>query len=389
MALLLPHGGKLINRFGNSKELLALTQKAKTLKPFYISQREASDVELIADGVLSPLTGFMGSSDYKSVLTNMRLANNLPWTLPVTLSVAEKEAASLKEGMTVSLIEKDQAEPLAILAVDEIYPFDKDEEAKAVYGTNDQSHPGVFYLQTLGERYIGGSIQMLKRPYYEKFQSYRKTPSEMRALFAERGWEKVVAFQTRNPIHRAHEYIQKCALEMADGLLIHPIGGATKGDDVPVEVRMRCYEVLLENYYPKDRALLSIFPAAMRYGGPKEAIFHAICRKNYGASHIIIGRDHAGVGSFYGPFDAQQIFSHFPDLGISPIFFDNAFYCKKCLGMVSNKICPHDVTQQVALSGTRVREMLRAGECPPPEFTRPEVAAILVAAMREHGGATR
>jgi sulfate adenylyltransferase len=227
---------------------------------------------------------------------------------------------------------------------------------------------------------------MLRRPHYGEYdpgKKYRKTPYETRAFFAERGWKKVVAFQTRNPIHRAHEYIQKCALEMADGLLIHPIGGATKGDDVPVDVRIRCYEVLLENYYPKDRALLSIFPAAMRYGGPKEAIFHAICRKNYGASHLIVGRDHAGVGNFYGPFDAQQIFSRFPDIGISPIFFDNAFYCKKCLGMVSNKICPHDAAERIELSGTRVREMLRAGESPPPEFTRPEVAAILVEAMRQ------
>jgi len=378
-----PHGGKLINRFIDPKEAAGLLRKAKGLHSITLSQREVSDVELIADGVLSPLTGFMGNADYQSVLSNMRLMNNLPWSLPITLSVGEKEAASLKEGIEIALMQKDQADPLAILAVEEIYPFNKEEEAQRVYGTNDPSHPGVAYLQTLGERYIGGSIQMLRRPHYEKFQSYRKTPSEMRALFAERGWEKVVAFQTRNPIHRAHEYIQKCALEMADGLLIHPIGGETKGDDIPTDIRMRCYEVLLENYYPKDRVVLSIFPAAMRYGGPKEAIFHAICRKNYGASHLIVGRDHAGVGNFYGPFDAQQIFSRFPDIGISPIFFDNAFYCKKCLGMVSNKICPHDAMERIALSGTRVREMLRAGECPPPEFTRPEVAAILVEAMRQ------
>jgi sulfate adenylyltransferase len=329
MALPTPHGGTLINRYVEQEAADALTQKAMGLRPFILSSREVSDLELIADGVLSPLTGFMGSADYNSVLTEMRLTNHLPWSLPITLSVNDDEAASLKEGEEIALMVKEEDAPLAILAISEIYPFDKNEEAKSVYGTNDPSHPGVAYLQTLGERYIGGSIQMLRRPHYEKFQSYRKTPSEMRALFAERGWEKVVAFQTRNPIHRAHEYIQKCALEMADGLLIHPIGGETKGDDIPTDIRMRCYEVLLENYYPKDRVVLSIFPAAMRYGGPKEAIFHAICRKNYGASHLIVGRDHAGVGSFYGPFDAQQIFSNFPDLGISPIFFDNAFYCKK------------------------------------------------------------
>ncbi len=385
MALSTPHGGKLINRFVEATEVPSEIKRAKGLATLPLSPREISDLDLIADGVLSPLTGFMGQADYQSVLTNMSLSNGLGWTLPVTLSVTKEEVSSLEKNKEIALVATDSSEPLAILTVEDIFPFSKDEESKQIYGTNDVGHPGVAYTQTLGDFYIGGTISMLRRLNHQTFQANRKTPLETRALFEQKGWKKVVAFQTRNPIHRAHEYIQKCALEMSDGLLIHPIGGETKGDDIPGDVRMRCYEVLLENYYPKDRVMLSIFPAAMRYAGPKEAIFHAICRKNYGATHFIVGRDHAGVGSFYGPFDAQQIFSKFPDLGIEPIFFNNAFYCKVCLGMVSEKICPHDTTHHIALSGTRVREMLRAGEIPPPEFTRPEVAEILVAAMKQKG----
>jgi sulfate adenylyltransferase len=377
-----PHGGKLINRFVDSKESAALTQKAKGLKSISLSPREVSDLELIADGAFSPLTGFMNQDDYQSVLTNMRLANGLPWTLPVTLSVAAVQAGSFKAGEAVAL--KAGEDTLAILHISDIYSFDKEKEAKQVYGTNDMSHPGVAYTHKLGDSYIGGTIDLLMRPRGVAFLEYQKTPAQMRKLFEDRGWNKVVAFQTRNPIHRAHEYIQKCALEMVDGLLIHPIVGETKGDDVPANVRMRCYEVLLDNYYPKDRSLLSVFPAAMRYAGPREAIFHAICRKNYGATHFIVGRDHAGVGSFYGPFDAQKIFGKFENLGIEPIFFNNAFYCKKCLTMASEKICPHDESERVSLSGTRVREMLVAGECPPPEFTRPEVAHILMEAMSKN-----
>jgi sulfate adenylyltransferase len=383
MALSTPHGGILINRFAEPKESVLLAKKATKLQPLLLTPRELSDLILIADGVLSPLTGFMGSADYHLVLSKMSLVNGLPWTIPVTLSVTSEEAASLKEGTDIALMAPGEEEPLAIMAIEEIYRFNKVDEAKAVYGTNDISHPGVAYTESLGDFYLAGPIKMVRRPANETFPDYRNTPLETRRRFGEKGWNRVVAFQTRNPIHRAHEYIQKCALEMADGLLIHPIVGETKGDDVPAAVRMRCYETLLENYYPKDRVLLSVFPAAMRYGGPKEAIFHAICRKNYGATHFIVGRDHAGVGNFYGPFDAQHIFHQFTGLGITPIFFDNAFYCQRCLGMVSAKICPHDASNHTALSGTKVREMLRAGLTPPPEFTRPEVAAILVDAMRE------
>jgi sulfate adenylyltransferase len=381
MAVSTPHGGTLVNRLVDAKESVSLIEKAKGLKSIMLSPREVSDLELIADGAFSPLTGFMNQNDYQSVLTNMRLANGLPWTLPVTLSVTASTAASFKSSEEVAL--KSGEDILAILKIDDIYPFDKEKEAGHVYGTNDISHPGVAYTHKLGDFYLGGKIDLLMRPHHVAFLEYQKTPFEMRKLFEERGWSKVVAFQTRNPIHRAHEYIQKCALEMMDGLLIHPIVGETKGDDVPAHVRMECYEVLLNNYYPNDRTVLSVFPAAMRYAGPREAIFHAICRKNYGATHFIVGRDHAGVGSFYGPFDAQKIFQKFDNLGIEPIFFNNAFYCKKCLTMASEKICPHDASDRVSLSGTRVREMLIAGECPPPEFTRPEVAQILMTAMRQ------
>lgn len=384
MAISIPHGGRLINRFVDPKEVDRLTQKASQLKKIELTPREISDLELIAIGVFSPLEGFMGSADYQSVLDRMRLANGLPWSLPITLSVTAAEAAELKRGMEVALIQETGL-PLAILKIDEIYPFDKEKEAVAAYGTNDASHPGVAYTQTLGDFYLGGKIEMLRRSPIQRFHEHQMDPAQTRKLFEEKGWKRIVAFQTRNPIHRAHEYIQKCALEITDGLLLHPIVGETKSDDVPADVRMRCYKVLLENYYPKDRTILAVFPAAMRYAGPKEAIFHAICRKNYGVTHFIVGRDHAGVGNFYGSFDAHHIFNKFADgeLGIQPLFFDHTFYCKRCLGMVSAKTCPHDSSEHIALSGTKVREMLRGGIKPPPEFSRAEVAEILIEAMSD------
>lgn len=384
MAISIPHGGRLINRFVDPKEVDRLTQKASQMKKIELTPREISDLELIAIGVFSPLEGFMGSADYQGVLDRMRLANGLPWSLPITLSVTAAEAAELKPGMEVALIQETGL-PLAILKIDEIYPFDKEKEAVAAYGTNDASHPGVAYTQTLGDFYLGGKIEMLRRSPIQRFHEHQMDPAQTRKLFEENGWKRIVAFQTRNPIHRAHEYIQKCALEITDGLLLHPIVGETKSDDVPADVRMRCYKVLLENYYPKDRTILAVFPAAMRYAGPKEAIFHAICRKNYGVTHFIVGRDHAGVGNFYGSFDAHHIFQKFTleELGIQPLFFDHTFYCKRCLGMVSAKTCPHDSSEHIALSGTKVREMLRGGIKPPPEFSRAEVAEILIEAMSD------
>jgi len=382
MGISIPHGGKLISRFVDSNEVEALTRKAVGLEKIVLTPREVSDLELIATGVFSPLEGFMGSGDYHRVLQKMRLENGLPWSLPITLSVTNEEAASLKEGAEVAL-SQETGSPLAILKIAEIFPLDKEKEALAAYGTNDLSHPGVAYTHSLGDFLLGGKIAMLRRPSGQPFQDYRLEPVQTRRLFEERGWKRVVAFQTRNPIHRAHEYIQKCALEITDGLLLHPIVGETKEGDIPADIRMDCYKVLLEKYYPKDRTVLSVFPAAMRYAGPREAIFHAICRKNYGVTHFIVGRDHAGVGNFYGTYDAQQIFKEYDEgeLGIRTLFFEHTFFCKPCLGMISAKTCPHDPSERITLSGTKVREMLREGIRPPLEFTRPEVADILIKAM--------
>lgn len=382
MSISVPHGGKLINRFVAEDALSGLREKAASLKSIKLSEREISDLELISTGVFSPLEGFMGRADYESVLKSMHLTNSLPWSLPITLSVTGQKAASLEEGSGIAL-QDESGLVLAILWLEEKFSFDKEKEALAVYGTNDESHPGVAYTHSQGDVLLGGKIDMLRPPAAQAFQEYRLTPAQTRLAFLERGWERIVAFQTRNPVHRAHEYIQKCAMEITDGLLLHPIVGATKKGDIPADVRMDCYKVLLENYYPKDRTLLSVFPAAMRYGGPKEAIFHAICRKNYGVTHFIVGRDHAGVGDFYGTYDAQNIFKEFEKdaLGIQPLFFDHAFYCKRCIGMASAKTCSHDTSVRVALSGTKVREMLSQGIKPPPEFSRPEVAKILIEAM--------
>ncbi len=382
MSISTPHGGKLINRFVEATEVEGLTKKAQSLNKIVLSAREISDLELISTGVFSPLEGFMGSADYESVLKSMRLANGLPWSLPITLSVTEEEAKPLSAGTEVAL-QDENGLIMAILHLSEIYTFDKEKEALAVYRTNDLAHPGVAYTHSQGNLLLAGKIDMLRRPAVQDFQEHRLEPAETRKLFLEKGWKRIVAFQTRNPVHRAHEYIQKCALEITDGLLLHPIVGATKKGDIPADVRMRCYNVLLDGYYPKDRTVLSVFPAAMRYAGPKEAIFHAICRKNYGVTHFIVGRDHAGVGDYYGTYDAQNIFKEFKEgeLGIRPLFFDHSFYCKQCLGMASAKTCPHGPEDRIALSGTKVREMLSQGIKPPPEFSRKEVAEILIESM--------
>lgn len=384
MAIPQPHGGRLISRFCDPKESEAIGRRSADLPEMILTEREISDLELIAYGVVSPLEGFMLKADYESVLDRMRLSSGLPFSLPMTLSVTPEEAERLQAGQELALAEA-PGQTLALMQTEEIFPMDPEREALSVYGTADPSHPGVAYTRTLGGFRVGGRITLFRRPTRRSFEPFRLEPEQTRRRFAELGWQRVVGFQTRNPIHRAHEYIQKCALEITDGLLVHPIVGETKSDDVPADVRMRCYQILLENYYPKDRTILSVFPAAMRYAGPREAIFHAICRKNYGCSHFIVGRDHAGVGSFYGPFDAQQIFHRFgqDELGIQPLFFDNTFFCKRCQGMVSAKTCPHPPDEHISLSGTKVREMLRDGRMPPPEFSRPEVARILIDAMSQ------
>ncbi len=381
--MIAPHGGELINRYVEESVREEWLEKARTLPRIQLDDKNISDLEMIANGAMSPLTGFMNAEDYRSVVDTMHLANGLAWSIPITLAVSKAVADELQEGGQAALLDQQQ-QILAVLEVESIFRYDKKEEAQQVFRTTDEKHPGVAYVYQQGEYLVGGPVHMLNRPAHPDFVEYRRDPAETRRIFQERGWDTVVAFQTRNPIHRAHEYLQKCALEIVDGLLIHPLVGRTKADDISAEIRMKSYEVLLDKYYPKDRVLLSVFPAAMRYAGPREAIFHALVRKNYGCTHIIIGRDHAGVGDYYGTYDAQHIFKEFSrdELDITPLFFEHAFYCTECGNMASAKTCPHDSSAHVFLSGTKVREMLRRGELPPREFTRPEVAQVLMEGLK-------
>jgi sulfate adenylyltransferase len=369
--LIKPHGGELVDRTGDRPE------GVDSLERLTPTSRELSDLELLAVGALSPLEGFMGRADYERVLEEMRLESGLVWALPVCLSVDDAP-----RGDRVALADPSGC-PVAVLDVEDVYEYDKEREAQQAFRTTDPAHPGVARLYEQKRYYLSGRITVFEAPD-PPFQELAKTPAETRAEFAERGWKRVVGFQTRNPIHRAHEYLTKVALETVDGLLIHPLVGDTKGDDVPADVRVRCYETLLDGYYPRDRVVLSAFPAAMRYAGPREAIWHAICRKNYGCSHFIVGRDHAGVGDYYGSYDAQLIFDEFEphELDIEPMFFEHAVYCRVCEAMVSAKTCPHGGDDHVFLSGTKVRELLESGELPPVQFSRPEVAKVLVNAYR-------
>ncbi len=373
------HGGKLVNRIAEGKERETLVAAAGSMPRLQLNQRETADIEMIAIGAMSPLEGFMNQEDYISILDLKRLAKGLPWTIPVVLALKEGDGDEYQEGEKIALVGDDDV-ILGVLDLEEKYHVDKQQEAEKVLLTTDDSHPGIKYLETIGDTYLGGPVTLLQRPPHQRFENFRLDPKETRVLFKAKGWETIVAFQTRNPIHRAHEYLQKCALEIVDGLLVHPLVGQTRGEDIPAEVRMECYQILFDNYYPRTRTALSIFPAAMRYAGPREAVFHALVRKNYGCSHFIVGRDHAGVGSFYGTYDAHYIFGEFDryEIDITPMFFDHAFFCKRCGNMGSSKTCSHESADHVFLSGTKVREMLARGEMPPPEFTRPEVAEVLM-----------
>jgi sulfate adenylyltransferase len=369
--LIRPHGGELVDRTGTRPDGL------DALETLLLTARELSDLDMLACGALSPLEGFMGRADYDSVVEDMHLTNGLPWALPVALAV---DAAP--RGDTVALGDQ-SGRPVAVLEVEELYEYDKTREAERCFRTTDDAHPGVARLYAQKPLYLAGRVTVFERAE-PPFPELALDPADARRTFAERGWKRVVGFQTRNPIHRAHEYLTKGALETVDGLLIHPLVGETKSDDVPVETRVECYRVLVDNYYPDDRVVVSAFPAAMRYAGPREAIWHAICRKNYGCSHFIVGRDHAGVGDYYGTYDAQLIFDEFEphELDIEPMFFEHAFWCKVCGQMATPKTCPHEGGDHVFLSGTKVRELLAEGELPPEEFSRPEVAEVLIDAYR-------
>lgn len=385
IGLIRPHGGKLINRVLEEHEREIWLERAEQLPRVKLNSRQLSDVELIAIGAFSPLTGFMGRLDYQNVVENQRLANGLPWTIPVTLAVSEEDTKRVETASDIALTD-DHAQVVAIMQLDEVYNYDREREAQLVLQTTSDAHPGVAYLKSVGHQCLAGSISLLRRPDRGQFTNYLLDPKETRFLFEHRGWRTVVAFQTRNPVHRAHEYILKCALETVDGLLLHPLVGETRSEDVPAEVRLQCYIALLNSALPATRAVLSMYPAAMRYAGPREAIFHAIARKNYGCSHFIVGRDHAGVGNFYGTYDAQRKFLEFEpgELGITPICFDATFFCRECGAMASEKTCKHGPKERLTLSGTKVRELLRAGENLPLEYTRPEVAEILRVAYRDN-----
>jgi sulfate adenylyltransferase len=381
--LIQPHGGTLVNRIAPAAQSPALAREAASLPAVTLSRKQACDLEMIANGAFSPLTGFMGQADFTRVCKEMRLANGLPWSIPITLAIDDSTKAKLKVGGRAALKHADGT-LMAVITVQEIYAHDKQLEIPNVFRTEDLAHPGVKAVHEEGNWLVGGPVEVItvtpEREPGEQFTDYRLPPSKTRAAFEQRGWKTIVAFQTRNPIHRAHEYLTKCAQEMCDGLLIHPLVGETAPGDIPAEVRMACYKVLIDGYYVPERTMLSVMPASMRYAGPREAILHSIVRKNYGCSHFIVGRDHAGVGNYYGTYDAQKIFDEFDasEIGIIPLKFEHTAWCNACEAMTSSKTCPHGPEQKVALSGTKVRDMLKAAQRPPEEFSRPEVADVLI-----------
>lgn len=386
-----PHGGRLVERSVDPVDKAAFLDEANSLPQVAVDRRSMADIQLLGVGALSPLSGFMDRHRYAAVLSDMRLEDGLPWSIPITLPVCYDDRLRIEKADRISLIHEGRT--VAIMDVTDLFQPDKVKEALAVYGVDSPAHPGVKALYERGDHYAAGPVTVIdstlpgdsQSPIHHAIMSPRQT----RQAFQARGWRTIVAFQTRNPIHRAHEYLQKFALEMVDGLLIHPLVGETKSDDLSAQTRFECYRRIIDRYYPKERVLLAGFPAAMRYAGPREAIFHAICRQNYGCTHFIVGRDHAGVGNYYGTYDAQLIFDRFEpgEILIEPIRFEHAFYCRSCQGMATAKTCPHTKEEHVFLSGTKVREALRQGLDLPPEFTRPEVAEILLNALHKEAAA--
>lgn len=381
--LIAPYGGTLVDLTVQGDKAVSFAEELLTAPRVALHRRSLLDLGLLACGALSPLTGFMGKADYEAVLRSMRLASGLPWTIPVLLPVDSLQADALQVGQTVALTDG-SGRVLAGLSVKEIFERDVGSEAIAVFGTEDPAHPGVAALLSQSRHLLAGPVTVLTMPWQGLFTGrvakYVISPKEVRGLLRSRGWHTVVGFETRNPLHRAHEYIQKCALEISDGLLLHPLIGETKSDDLPAEVRLRCYEVALTHYYPAERVILSLLPANMLYAGPREAVHHALVRRNFGCSHFIVGRDHAGAGHYYGPYDSHAIFAKFRpgDIGVLPLFFEDAFYCRLCGNMATGKTCPHDPNSRISLSGSRVGEILKGGGMPPRELTRPEVARALL-----------
>ncbi|MFB9768468.1 sulfate adenylyltransferase [Lactiplantibacillus modestisalitolerans] len=374
------HGGQLINQKDFSAETLAAAEQLPSLT---LNAWNLSDLELIGIGGFSPLTGFMTSDDYHSVVKTMHLKNGVIWSIPITLPVSKAVAADLVLNHEVALRDEQGTLYGTMLIEDKFVP-DKMLEAQNVYGTTEKAHPGVQRLFDNGDVYLGGRIKLLKKPSHGAFNAFYMEPIETRKMFHDLGWQTIVGFQTRNPIHRAHEYIQKLALENVDGLFLNPLVGETKADDLPADVRMKSYQTILKYYYPADRVRLVIYPAAMRYAGPKEAILHAIVRKNYGCTDFIVGRDHAGVGDYYGTYAAQELITSVQaELGMHFFKFDNAFYCQKCGAMATAKTCPHGEQDHISLSGTKVRKMLSAGVVPPKEVSRPEVARVLIEGLKQ------
>lgn len=378
--LVTPHGGKLFPRLLKGEELVEAKKRARELPTVHMTSRETSDLIMIGIGAFSPVIGFMGNDDWKGICEEFKMGNGMFWPIPITLSVPRDEASGLREGDEVALVDGESKVLMGSMRIEEKYTIDNHYECKEVFRTDDKNHPGVAKVMAQGEFNIAGPVKVFSElDYPDRFPVLYARPGETRAIFEERGWQTIAVLQLRNPMHRSHEYLARIGLEVSDGLFVHQLVGKLKEGDIPAEVRVRCVQAVIDNYFPEERVVTKVYPMEMRYAGPREALLHAVFRQNYGASHMIVGRDHAGVGDYYGPFDAQKIFSEIPEdaLAIKILPIDWTFYCYKCKEMASFKTCPHGKEDRLILSGTLLRKMLTQGDPIPGEFSRPEVLAIL------------